>query len=86
MHRSALILLLSCEAALAHPDHGSGGWLSADLFHLLTEPDHLAVILAPLVIGVIWFLRRKKNRALTPISPRRNRAAAGRAFPPGGAR
>jgi len=54
MHRAGLILLLSAGEALAHPDHGAGGWLSAQLLHLLSEPDHLAVILAPLVLGLVW--------------------------------
>jgi len=54
MHRTALILLFCAGEAFAHPDHGVGGWLSAELLHLLTEPDHLAMILAPLVIGLVW--------------------------------
>ncbi len=58
MHRATLILLLAAGEALAHPDHGAGGWLSANLLHLLSEPDHLAMILAPLVIGLAWIARR----------------------------
>jgi len=50
MHRASLILLVCTGEALAHPDHGSGGWLSATLSHLLTEPDHLALLLAPAVV------------------------------------
>jgi hypothetical protein len=53
----AVLLLLSGEA-LAHPGHGAGGWLSATLSHLLGEPDHLTLILFPLVLGVAWLLRR----------------------------
>lgn len=65
MHRASLILLFLAGEALAHPDHGAGGWLSAALSHLLSEPDHLAMILAPLVVGAAWFaLRRKKLRAM----------------------
>jgi hydrogenase/urease accessory protein HupE len=60
MHRASLILLLFAGEALAHPDHGSGGWLTAALSHLLSEPDHLAVILAPLVVAVAWLALRKK--------------------------
>ena len=64
MHRASLILFFYAGGALAHPDHGSGGWLSAAISHLLSEPDHLAVILAPLVvIGLIWGLRRNSTRS-----------------------
>jgi hydrogenase/urease accessory protein HupE len=58
MHRAALILLLCAGEALVHPDHGAGGWLSAQLLHLLSEPDHLAMILAPAVIGLVWLAWR----------------------------
>jgi len=58
MHRASLILLVCTGEALAHPDHGVGGWLSAELLHLLSEPDHLAMILAPLVLGLAWLARR----------------------------
>ena len=58
MHRASLILLVYTGEALAHPDHGVAGWLSAELLHLLTEPDHLAMILAPLVLGLAWLGRR----------------------------
>ena len=58
MHRASLILLLYTGAVLAHPDHGAGGWLSAQMLHLLSEPDHLAMILAPLVLGLAWLARR----------------------------
>jgi hydrogenase/urease accessory protein HupE len=60
MQRASLILLLFAGEALAHPDHGSGGWLSATLSHLLSEPDHLAAILAPLLVGVAWLAVRKR--------------------------
>ena len=60
MQRAGLMLLFFAGEALAHPDHGSGGWLSAALSHLLSEPDHLAVILAPLVVGIAWLALRKK--------------------------
>ena len=51
-------MLFFAGEALAHPDHGSGGWLSAALSHPLSEPDHLALILAPLVLGLAWLARR----------------------------
>jgi hydrogenase/urease accessory protein HupE len=56
--------LLWTGAALAHPGHGSGGWLSASLQHLLSEPDHLAALLGPLVAGVgvvAWRLARRRR-------------------------
>ena len=58
MHRASLILLVYTAEALAHPDHGAAGWLSAELLHLLSEPDHLAMILAPFVLGLAWLARR----------------------------
>ena len=63
MYRASLILFFYASGALAHPDHGAGGWLSAALSHLLSEPDHLALILAPFVIGLIWISwRATKSR------------------------
>jgi hydrogenase/urease accessory protein HupE len=58
MPRAGWMMLFFAGEALAHPDHGSGGWLSAALSHLLSEPDHLAMILAPLVLGLAWLARR----------------------------
>jgi len=58
MHRAALILLLAADSALAHPEHGAGGWLSANISHLLSEPDHLALILLPLIVGAGWLAKR----------------------------
>jgi hydrogenase/urease accessory protein HupE len=66
MQRASLILLFFAGEALAHPDHGPGGWLSATLSHLLSEPDHLAMILAPVVVAgagwVAWRLRKARAR------------------------
>jgi hydrogenase/urease accessory protein HupE len=73
MHRAALIVLLSAGEALAHPDHGRGGWLSAELWHLLSAPDHLAMILLPVAVGAGWLLRR----ALRARATRRASSAAG---------
>ena len=54
MQRAAAVVLFSLFffAATAQADPGHG---FADLWHLLTEPDHLAMILLPLaiVIGVV---------------------------------
>ena len=61
MHRASLILILYAGEALAHPGHGTGGWLSAALSHLLSEPDHLAIILAPLLVGLAWVARRARK-------------------------
>jgi len=64
MHRASLILFFYTGGALAHPDHGAAGWLSAELLHLLSEPDHLAMILAPLLLGVFWIARLvRKSRS-----------------------
>ena len=66
MHRASLIMLVYTGEALAHPDHGVAGWLSAELLHLLSEPDHLAMILAPFLLGVIWIARVvRKARSAT---------------------
>ena len=62
MQRAGLILVLYAGGALAHPNHGAGGWLSAELLHLMSEPDHLAAILAPLVIGLAWIARHAIKR------------------------
>ena len=53
---TALIFsLLAASAAHAHPGHGIAG-----LWHLLTEPDHLALLLLPLAIGLgLWLSRRR---------------------------
>ena len=72
MHRAALTLLLFAGEALAHPHHGAGGWLSAELLHLLSEPDHLAMILAPLVLGLVWIVRRALKERATQREPPRS--------------
>jgi len=86
MHRAGLILLLLAGEALAHPDHGASGWVSAALSHLLSEPDHLAMILAPLAIAawLVWRAVRSTNgkRSFVPAllrakqAPRSRNAAA----------
>jgi hypothetical protein len=48
MHRAAAVALFFFAAtAQADPGHGF-----ADLWHLLTEPDHLAMIVLPVAIAV----------------------------------
>jgi len=67
MHRAAVILFLcvGCAgSALAHPNHAGGSPLGAGLLHLLTEPDHLAVIVLPIVVAaaIVAALRRRTRR------------------------
>ena len=47
----ALFLLLCSPLALAHPGEHHGGLLRA-IAHLLSEPDHLAMALIAVGIGV----------------------------------
>jgi hydrogenase/urease accessory protein HupE len=59
MRCAALILLFAAGAAQAHPGHGI-----AELWHLLTEPDHLAMIILPIAIaGGLWLRRKNGVRA-----------------------
>jgi hydrogenase/urease accessory protein HupE len=56
----AALALFCAVAARAHPQHPGGSPLDANLWHLLTEPDHLALLLAPLALaGGIWLWRRR---------------------------
>jgi hydrogenase/urease accessory protein HupE len=76
MYRTALIPLLLCaQDVLAHPNHPGGSPLGAGLLHLLTEPDHLAVILLPLVVvaALVTLLRRRARRAGRKATARRAR-------------
>ena len=63
MHRTVLALLIALCSSLAwaHPGEHHAGFLHS-LAHLLTEPDHLALMLLAGVAG--WagarFLRRRK--------------------------
>ena len=64
--RTSLTLLLSLAAlpALAHPgDHH--GDLAALLWHLVSEPDHLAMMTIAVIIGAaaaITLRRRARNK------------------------
>ncbi|HMN80168.1 MAG TPA: hypothetical protein PKA20_09590 [Burkholderiaceae bacterium] len=61
----ALSASLSASPAWAHPgDHSSV--LSNFVGHLLTEPDHLALVLlcVAAVAGFVWY-RRRSRRTLT---------------------
>jgi len=78
MYRTTLIPLLLCaQSALAHPHHPGGGPLAAGLLHLLTEPDHLAMILLPIVVvaALVTLLRRRARRAGRKLAARRARRA-----------
>jgi hypothetical protein len=75
MPRAGLIMLFLAGEALAHPDHGGSGWVSAALSHLLSEPDHLAMILAPLAIAAWLGWRALRNtNGKRPFVPARLRA------------
>ena len=52
MHKCFLLLItLAAQPAMAHPGEHHGNPYAA-LWHLLTEPDHLAFTAITLVIGV----------------------------------
>ncbi|HEU4778467.1 MAG TPA: hypothetical protein VFS58_01160 [Steroidobacteraceae bacterium] len=56
---AAVVLALLSTVAQAHPGHAV-----ADLWHLLTEPDHLALILLPVAIAAVAVLaRRRRNQS-----------------------
>jgi len=74
MYRTTLIPMVLCaQSAFAHPQHPGGGPLGAGLLHLLTEPDHLAVLLLPLAAlgAVVALLRRRAVRRAAARRPRR---------------
>jgi hydrogenase/urease accessory protein HupE len=65
---AAVVLFAFATAAQAHPGHAV-----ADLWHLLTEPDHLAMILLPLAIAAVAALarrRRGRSRIRSSCPPR----------------
>lgn len=55
-------LTLFAAVAHAHPGEHHGGWLAA-IFHILSEPDHLAMALAAVALGIICarFFRRRAS-------------------------
>lgn len=58
MHRTAaVVLLFLAGTAQADPGHGI-----ASLLHLLTEPDHLAMILLPVVVAGALLIRPRRAR------------------------
>jgi hydrogenase/urease accessory protein HupE len=56
--------LLASGAALAHPGHGSAHALEffAGLLHLLTEPDHLAMLGVAVAAAVVAVRRVRARR------------------------
>ncbi len=46
--------------ALAHPGHHGSDWLQA-VMHLLTEPDHLGMILLA-IVAAAWGVRQLRRR------------------------
>jgi hypothetical protein len=57
-----VILLVFAAQAYADPGHGM-----ASLWHLLTEPDHLAMILLPVAIAAgLLLLRRRARKVRSP--------------------
>lgn len=69
MFRAVLILVAALHGAAshAHPGHqsaGLGSWL-----HLLTEPDHLAMLALPVAICAWLGARRWRRRQGAPRPP-----------------
>jgi len=60
-HATAGLLLALPVAAVAHPGEHHGGF--ASLAHLLTEPDHLAMILGAVAVGVFIYRKVRHQRA-----------------------
>jgi len=82
MRRAGLIMLFFAGEALAHPDHGASGWVTAALAHLLSEPDHLVLIVAPLAVAawLAWRALRRTNgrRSFVPAPLRAEQAPRSR--------
>ena len=55
---AAVVLSLFATTAQAHPGHGI-----AELWHLLTEPDHLTIFVLPVVIAGALLIRRGRARS-----------------------
>ena len=71
MKSAALMFGLVPASALAHPGHEGGSALGAALWHLFTQPDHLASLAAPLVLAIgllVWLARRDRRRWLQRVA------------------
>jgi hydrogenase/urease accessory protein HupE len=59
MKRLIAFAALVPSAALAHPGDHSHAGVAANLHHLLTEPDHLAMLAAAvLAVALLAYLRK----------------------------
>ncbi len=56
----ALTLVLFSPLAMAHPGEHHMGWL-AGIAHLLSEPDHLAMLLLAVVVGAYGALALRRR-------------------------
>ena len=56
-HAAAVVLFFFVTTAQADPGHGI-----ASLWHLLTEPDHLALIVLPVLVTGALLIRRRRAR------------------------
>ena len=65
LFRSAVLLaaLAACLPAQAHPGHHGADW-AASLAHLLTQPDHAALIALAAVAGALaWRRLGRRDRS-----------------------
>ena len=62
MKRFFTVLTLLPTAAFAHAgDHGHGGFWT-NLRHLITEPDHVAMLIgAALLVAVVIYMRKGRS-------------------------
>lgn len=65
----ALFMVLFSPLALAHPGKHHGGFLAA-IAHLLSEPDHLAMALIAVVLGIAG-ARLVRRRASSRVQHKR---------------
>jgi hydrogenase/urease accessory protein HupE len=61
MRIAAIAVWLLPEAAWAHPGHHAFLSLHAYLAHLLSQPDHVAMIVAA-GVGIVWIVRKARRR------------------------
>jgi hydrogenase/urease accessory protein HupE len=60
IHQAAIAMAsLAAAAAWGHPNHADPG-THTTILHLLTEPDHLLMIVAAVGVG-IWAVRRRRG-------------------------
>lgn len=61
MKNTLLLLMLLPAQAHAHPGDHHGGFLSA-ITHLLSEPDHFALLVVA-VVGAVWLAVSKYRKS-----------------------